>query len=72
MDSFTEGNWRKVMTISCISPLIATISIFIIMIESPRLKLATGNYEVGFKNLDYIGKKNHGDKYSMLSTYEKN
>jgi hypothetical protein len=55
MDSYTKGDWRKVMAISSIPPLIAFIAIWMIMIDSPRLLLATGKFEKGIENLDYIG-----------------
>lgn len=52
MDSLSSGNWRVMLRINILSPIISLLGSYYFLEESPRFYIMKGEYDVGFNILD--------------------
>ena len=71
LEDYHTGNWRLLMIICSLSSLIVAFGVKLYVKESPRFLISIGNFDEGFKMIDYIGNTNKGDEYTPLTIEEK-
>jgi len=60
--NFTEGDWRLMMALCSITPLLVVIGMYFFVKESPRFLLSTRKYQKAFEVIDHIGFVNYENK----------
>jgi len=60
--NLNEGNWRFMMALCGVTPLLVVIGMYFFVKESPRFLLSTRKYEKAFDIIDHIGFVNFENK----------
>lgn len=61
-NNFNEGNWRFMMALCALTPLLVVIGMYFFVKESPRFLLSIGKYHKAFDVIDHIGYVNYENK----------
>lgn len=61
-ENLNQGNWRLMMCLCSITPLLVVLGIFFFVKESPRFLLSIKNYNKAFDVIDNIGAVNFSKK----------